>query len=530
MNNYDCIQILFKLYCALYQCFMKALLKHILPIVVIFISFGTVKSQTAIWVEDFDDGGGGRWVLENAPGSKTNPTPGGIVGLTYGTNAAVAHDNFVINDRNTPELNGNVSVGATMSAQGQFVRGRHYACSAPSNLPNPFVNGAQPGPNQSLHITAYPTCGTLLYGGTPQSDDWNCISDPDNGDIQTQTEQIAYLNQNIDASGKCNLFFTADFFLGGDSDGIKSHGTLLYSTDAGVTWKILEDNLSSCSPFLAGTCNNWFRRSFAFPADADNQNDLRVAVRWYDDGDIQNTGDYALGASFNIDNIIISACDAPVPMFTVDHTSGCKNETFVFSDETPTTSSLYQNCMSFVASGCEVSSWTWSISPATFVFVNGTNANSQHPEVQFTSNGTYSVSLTAGNCAGTNLTTQSNLITISNCPPSANFTANQLAACADPASALDTVYFTDLSNPGPVAIATWSWNFTPGTVTFVNGTSASDQNIAVTFDTPGSYEVELTVSNSEGSDTETKTAFIEALDCNCGGGGGGGSPITIWSE
>ncbi len=56
---------------------MKSLLKHILPIVVIFISIGTVNSQTAIWIEDFDDGGGGRWVLENAPGSKTNPTPDG---------------------------------------------------------------------------------------------------------------------------------------------------------------------------------------------------------------------------------------------------------------------------------------------------------------------------------------------------------------------------------------------------------------------------------------------------------------------
>ena len=267
---------------------MRTLLS-ILCLLGAFNSFSQV-----FWYEDFDDGGGGRWTLENALGSLTNPTPAGIVGLTYGTNDPVAHDNFIIGDQNTPELDADIVIGQSLENQGQFVRGHHYDCAAPSNLPNPFINGVQPGPNQSLHITAYSGCATLLYAGTPQSNDWNCISDPDNGDVQTQTEQIAFLNQNIDATGRCNLVLTADFFLGGDSDGIKSHGTILYSVDAGVTWEILEDNLSSCSPFLAGTCNNWFRRSFAFPANANNQNDLRIAMRWYDDGDIDNTGDYAL--------------------------------------------------------------------------------------------------------------------------------------------------------------------------------------------------------------------------------------------
>ena len=83
-------------------------------------------AQNAIWIEDFDDGGGGRWTLENAPGSMTNPTPAGIVGLTYGVNAAVAHDNWIINDRNTPELDADIVVGTSIVNQGQFVRGRHY--------------------------------------------------------------------------------------------------------------------------------------------------------------------------------------------------------------------------------------------------------------------------------------------------------------------------------------------------------------------------------------------------------------------
>jgi PKD repeat protein len=490
--------------------------------------------QSAIWIEDFDDGGGGRWTLENAPGSLTNPTPAGIVGLTYGVNAAVAHDNFVINDRNTPELDADIVIGTSITGQGQLVRGRHYACVAPSNLPNPFINGAAPGPNQSLHITAYATCATLLYGGTAQSDDWNCISDPDNGDVQTQTEQIAYLNNNIDATGSCNLVLTADFFLGGDSDGIKSHGTILYSVDAGVTWEILEDNLSSCSPFLAGTCNNWFRRSFEFPANANNQNDIRLAFRWYDDGDINDTGDYALGASFNVDNLIVTACDVPTADFYVSQSTGCKGDEFTFTDQSTTGSGYYTNCASLLTGTCAISGWTWDIAkpgpPGGFNYINGTNANSQNPQVEFTANGTYTVTLTATNCAGDGVLVETDMIVIDDCPPVANFTTSQLSACADPVSSQDTVTFTDLSTSTAFSpITTWAWTFTPATVTYRNGTTAASQNPDVTFDAIGTYQVELTVTNAEGSDTETKVAYIEALDCNCGGAGGGG-PILVFEE
>jgi len=45
-------------------------------------------------------------------------------------------------------------------------------------------------------------------------------------------------------------------------------------------------------------------------------------------------------------------------------------------------------------------SWTWTITPATFSYVNGTNANSQHPDVEFTSTGIYSVSLNVSNNNG----------------------------------------------------------------------------------------------------------------------------------
>ncbi len=45
-------------------------------------------------------------------------------------------------------------------------------------------------------------------------------------------------------------------------------------------------------------------------------------------------------------------------------------------------------------------SWTWNISPAGFVFVNGTNANSPNPQITFTQSGIFNVELTVSNTHG----------------------------------------------------------------------------------------------------------------------------------
>lgn len=58
-------------------------------------------------------------------------------------------------------------------------------------------------------------------------------------------------------------------------------------------------------------------------------------------------------------------------------------------------------------------SWTWTITPATFNFVGGTNANSQNPQVDFTAAGTYNVQLNATNATGSDLETKNGYITVS---------------------------------------------------------------------------------------------------------------------
>jgi len=57
-------------------------------------------------------------------------------------------------------------------------------------------------------------------------------------------------------------------------------------------------------------------------------------------------------------------------------------------------------------------SWNWEISPSTYVFVNGTSASSQNPEVQFLNEGIYSVTLTVANENGSDEWVENNFISV----------------------------------------------------------------------------------------------------------------------
>ena len=87
--------------------------------------------------------------------------------------------------------------------------------------------------------------------------------------------------------------------------------------------------------------------------------------------------------------------------------------------------------------------------------------------------------------------------------PVAQFSANITTITAG-----GSVTFTDQSTFGPTS---WSWNFNnqnlnPGSVT--PATANTQGPHIVTYNAPGLYEVSLTVSNSNGNDNETKTAYI----------------------
>jgi PKD repeat protein len=146
---------------------------------------------------------------------------------------------------------------------------------------------------------------------------------------------------------------------------------------------------------------------------------------------------------------------------------------------------------------------TWTITPNTFQYTGGTNANSQRPKIFFTATGTYTVSLRVNYNAGSDDTTIVDYITVAE-GPRANFVANRTGT-----NTTSIVEFTDSSEGDPQL---WQWSFDPPTVSFVGGTSAMSQNPKVLFDAPGVYSVTLVVENGIGSDTKTRSNYIAVFN------------------
>lgn len=71
----------------------------------------------------------------------------------------------------------------------------------------------------------------------------------------------------------------------------------------------------------------------------------------------------------------------------------------------------------------------------------------------------------------------------------------------------DTVNFSDLSVGCPTS---WSWSFSPATISYLSGTTSSSRNPNVKFTAPGPYTVTLSASNGGSPNVKTKTAYIHA--------------------
>lgn len=86
-----------------------------------------------------------------------------------------------------------------------------------------------------------------------------------------------------------------------------------------------------------------------------------------------------------------------------------------------------------------------------------------------------------------------------NAPPVADFAGSPTVI-----SVGGTVNFNDLSTNAPTS---WNWTFAGGTP----GSSTAQNPTGIQYNNPGTYAVTLTATNSFGSDTETKTAYIEVV-------------------
>lgn len=81
--------------------------------------------------------------------------------------------------------------------------------------------------------------------------------------------------------------------------------------------------------------------------------------------------------------------------------------------------------------------------------------------------------------------------------PVANFTGTPLSGCSPL-----IVVFQDLSSGNPTS---WNWDFG-------NGNTSTLQNPTASYFTPGTYTVQLTATNANGSNTLTRTQYVTVYE------------------
>ena len=129
-------------------------------------------------------------------------------------------------------------------------------------------------------------------------------------------------------------------------------------------------------------------------------------------------------------------------------------------------------------------------------FGDGNSSDEVNPVHTYANEGIYEVSLTVFNECGSNTNTQ----LINNYTPvTANFSSDITAGCANL-----TVQFGDESSPN---VTNWLWTFEGGTPA-----TSTEENPTVSYDAAGQYDVILTVSHPESSETITLTNYIAVSD------------------
>ncbi len=131
-------------------------------------------------------------------------------------------------------------------------------------------------------------------------------------------------------------------------------------------------------------------------------------------------------------------------------------------------------------------SWNWD-------FGDGNTSTEEKPVHVYSAVGIYNVTLTATNAVGNNTTMKSDYIDVEGVPV-ADFSASSTLGIMP-----FNVSFTDMSSGVPTS---WSWSFGDGNV-------STEQNPSHVYSKVGTFTIKLTAKNAVGSNTITKTKYID---------------------
>ena len=177
--------------------------------------------------------------------------------------------------------------------------------------------------------------------------------------------------------------------------------------------------------------------------------------------------------------ILVTVSEAEVPAepvadFSADVTSGKAPLTVKFTD---------------TSTGVPTS-WAWDFDNDGI-----TDSDKQNPSFTYETPGSYTVSLTVANEKGTDTETKVDYITVTPVHPTASFSADRYSGTCPL-----IVQFKDLSQDAEE----WSWDFDTDAVI-----DSSEQNPKFTYNEAGNYVVNLTVSNSYGTDSYTAEIVVK---------------------
>lgn len=206
-----------------------------------------------------------------------------------------------------------------------------------------------------------------------------------------------------------------------------------------------------------------------------------MAVDPADDGTFWYTNQYVSGgsktkiASFTVGPLL------PSVDFTASNTLPCKDNTIVnFTSNTTGSPTVY----------------SWSFTPNTVTYANGTTSASTNPQVVFNAYGPYTVALTVTNTAGSNTATKTDFVHVNVANPL--FSANATTVVVG-----NSITFTDASTCDATS---WNWNFGDGATPTTANTQGPHM---VTYSSTGLKTVTLTVN---GGNTNTKTDYVNVID------------------
>lgn len=285
------------------------------------------------------------------------------------------------------------------------------------------------------------------------------------------------MNFDINTSGFTDVFF--EFWYLNEAAGVSgSSGKVYYSTDMGGTWSQVGPSYSGISTWTQTRIIN---------AAFDNQATLRFGFMFENPASGNNP-------AFAIDDIVVDTLPPvsaivtnPSPLPTVI----CLNDNVTFTaDDNSGTITQFQ----------------WN-----FAGANGgpQTINAQTANFSAANAGSYTFQLIVGD--GTTNDTLDFPVTVTACtPPTINFSANNPTVCQG-----SSVIFTDNSTPGSSPITQWEWNFDPaGGGTGGTPTTYVGQNPpAITYNTLGSYDVILTVTDANGTHSDTLVNYIDVVSC-----------------